>query len=104
LDLKSRRFAGKRITRILAKAADGNLNSKRNIDDDDDEDEENKRNQEDRYKYQYESLSRSYLENPFLRLEVKKSHIHGYGLYSKTNFVKDDMIVEYIGIYQSISI
>ncbi len=45
----------------------------------------------------YAELSRAYLLNPMSKLEVKKSHIHGYGLFSRTHFDKNDMIVEYIG-------
>lgn len=29
--------------------------------------------------------------------QVKKSHIHGWGLFARSTFEKDDMLVEYIG-------
>ena len=31
------------------------------------------------------------------RLAVRRSHIHGWGLYCKQDFCKDDFIIEYVG-------
>ena len=31
------------------------------------------------------------------KLEVLRSKIHGWGLFAKTRFLKDEMIVEYVG-------
>lgn len=51
----------------------------------------------ERNRLKYYDLASSYLENSHRRLQVKKSHIHGFGLFAKMNFKKHDMIVEYIG-------
>jgi hypothetical protein len=45
----------------------------------------------------YEELSTAYLANPIERLMVKRSSIHGWGLFARAYFPKDSMIVEYIG-------
>lgn len=46
----------------------------------------------------YRTLAANYLKNPFEKLEVKKSPIHGWGLFTKTHVDKNEMIVEYIGV------
>ena len=45
----------------------------------------------------YQELSFRYQQDPFEKLEVKRSHIHGYGLYARAEIEKDEMIIEYIG-------
>ena len=45
----------------------------------------------------YQQLSAAYLHDPNARLEVRKSHIHNWGLFSRTSFAQNEMIVEYIG-------
>lgn len=94
---------GRRVTRILAKSVDDTTKPyPENTTDENqivniDESLENKREQEYN-KLRYIELSKSYLRNPFERLDVKKSHIHGWGLFARCSFAKDDMIVEYIGV------
>lgn len=51
----------------------------------------------ERNRARYYELAHNYLENPYRRLHVKKSHIHGFGLFTKTHFSKHEMIIEYIG-------
>lgn len=112
---------GRRVTRILTKAvesgkdgASGNNNSNNsgagaaggggsnvdtsaNVEPPTEEEMELSRKELEHTRYLYGLLSAAYLENPYSTLEVKKSHIHGWGLFSRTNFDKNDMIVEYIG-------
>lgn len=45
----------------------------------------------------YQELSERYQADPFEKLVVKRSHIHGYGLYARIEIAKDEMIIEYIG-------
>ena len=45
----------------------------------------------------YATLSALYKQDPTKRLEVRKSHIHNWGLFTRTHFQKNEMIVEYIG-------
>jgi hypothetical protein len=45
----------------------------------------------------YQSLASAYLRDPQASLLVRKSSIHGYGLFARKSFEKDDMLVEYIG-------
>ena len=45
----------------------------------------------------YERLSSAYVRDPNARLEVRKSHIHNWGLFTRTGFRKDEMMIEYIG-------
>lgn len=95
-----KRFAGKRITRILTKVTDvgepaknkGELNQYELRDDED----ENKRVNE-ALKARYIDMTAAYLINPYAKLDVRKSSIHGWGLFAKTNFERNDIIVEYIG-------
>lgn len=93
------RSRGTRVTRILAKAVDDTSRSGEGDKAADiliDERAESRRETEYNT-FRYKQLSASYLANPFARLEVRKSAIHGFGLFTKTNFDKNDMIVEYIG-------
>lgn len=95
-----KRFTGKRITRILTKVADvgepaknkAELNQYELRDDED----ENKRVNE-ALKARYTDMTAAYLVNPYAKLDVRKSGIHGWGLFAKTNFERNDIIVEYIG-------
>jgi hypothetical protein len=58
---------------------------------------ENSKVEQEIRKTKYLEMTKAYLFNPFSRLEVKKSRIHGFGLFAKINFQRDDVIVEYIG-------
>lgn len=58
---------------------------------------ENSKAEIENRKIRFLDMTRSYLRNPYAKLEVKKSRIHGWGLFSKINYEKDDVIVEYIG-------
>jgi hypothetical protein len=60
------------------------------------DEEENARTLE-RNRLLYEDMSTAYVQNPTERLLVKRSAIHGWGLFARINFAKDQMIVEYIG-------
>ena len=42
-------------------------------------------------------MTAAYLHNPHAKLDVRKSGIHGWGLFAKINFERNDIIVEYIG-------
>ena len=35
--------------------------------------------------------------DPYAKVDVRKSVIHGWGLFAKINFESNDIIVEYIG-------
>jgi hypothetical protein len=48
-------------------------------------------------KLRFLDMTQAYIRNPYAKLEVKKSRIHGWGLFSKINYEKDDVIIEYIG-------
>lgn len=48
-------------------------------------------------KLRFLDMTKAYIRNPHAKLEVKKSRIHGWGLFSKINYEKDDVIIEYIG-------
>ena len=92
------RSRGTRVTRILAKAVEDTSRSGEDDKPTDvmiDEGAESRREREYNT-FRYMQLSASYLANPFARLEVRKSAIHGFGLFTKTHFDKNDMIVEYI--------
>ena len=104
-----KKFAGKRITRILTKVADTTTdsNTKNNTTntttkaelnkyEQKDDEEENKRVNE-ALRSRYLDMTSAYLHNPYAKLDVKKSGIHGWGLFAKINFEKNDIIVEYIG-------
>jgi histone-lysine N-methyltransferase SETD1 len=45
----------------------------------------------------YLDHSRSYRRDPGARLEVRRSHIHNWGLFTRTSFSKGDILIEYIG-------
>eukprot|EP00595_Chromulina_sp_UTEXLB2642_P001338 CAMPEP_0196768566 /NCGR_PEP_ID=MMETSP1095-20130614/42927_1 /TAXON_ID=96789 ORGANISM="Chromulina nebulosa, Strain UTEXLB2642" /NCGR_SAMPLE_ID=MMETSP1095 /ASSEMBLY_ACC=CAM_ASM_000446 /LENGTH=182 /DNA_ID=CAMNT_0042138377 /DNA_START=1426 /DNA_END=1971 /DNA_ORIENTATION=+ len=81
------------MTKVLAKAVDiqsEDLESNNIIDDE-------ARQSRLELSRQYYDLSSAYIANPNSKLIVKKSHIHGYGLFSRTHFDRNDMIIEYIG-------
>lgn len=48
-------------------------------------------------KVRFLDMTKAYKKSPYAKLEVRKSRIHGWGLYSKINYERDDVIVEYIG-------
>jgi hypothetical protein len=52
----------------------------------------------ERHKLQYAELSAAYQRNPYQRLEVKRSLIHGWGLFARSKFDKDEMIIEVLTI------
>jgi hypothetical protein len=100
--------SGTRLTRILTKVVDNNENSEGG------EDKETKAEEEDdQYAADLEKegnradieariqkfidMSVAYMINPYTKLEVRKSPIHGWGLFAKMNFQRDDVIVEYMG-------
>ena len=90
--------SGSGNTDILTKSAGGSSNDKSNDEgEEDEEDAEGGQRKQERYQLQYKELSEAYLKNPYAKLTVKRSLIHGWGLFAKTHFSKDDMIVEYIG-------
>jgi histone-lysine N-methyltransferase SETD1 len=89
---------GARITKILAKTvddpeADGAAATEAM---DEEQSDENRRNIE-RSRLRYLELAAEYKLNPGSKLQVRRSSIHGWGLFAKTKFYKHDMIVEYIG-------
>ena len=95
---------GTRVTRVLSKATNDN----HNVNDEasssrhpllDDRHNEEIREENERYRLRYAELSAAYLRDPFARLQVRKSSIHGGGLFTAPDaaFEKDEMIVEYIG-------
>ena len=51
----------------------------------------------ERNRSNYALLSALYKQDPTKRLEVRKSHIHNWGLFTRTHFQRNEMIVEYIG-------
>lgn len=63
----------------------------------DEQDDDDQVNSQRILSNKYHILSANYLEDPYLTLLVRKSNIHGYGLFARTSFSKNDMIVEYIG-------
>ena len=73
-----------------------NNNNNENNGDGEVDEEDNLRTQL-RHQERYYELSAAYLLNPYARLTVRRSHIHGWGLFAKCHFTKNDMIVEYIG-------
>jgi len=104
---------GRRVafTRILAKAVTGGENDKSshgNVDDDGNPVRDNLEEPDymfdesntwamERLQAKYRELSEAYLIDPYARLLVRRSHIHGWGLFARCHFAKDDMIIEYIG-------
>ena len=118
IDLVARAIGprGPRVTRILAKAVGdgcggdgendsprrgrvGGRNAEDKTADQADEENEDTRRQNEINRLRYAELSASYLRDPFARLQVHRSSIHGGGLFAAANnvFEKDEMIVEYIG-------
>jgi hypothetical protein len=97
-----KRAGGKRVTRILTKVADadgggaGNGKPELNKYEQKEDEEENKRVNE-ALRTRYQEMTAAYLENPYAKLDVRKSGIHGWGLFAKINFERNDIIVEYIG-------
>jgi hypothetical protein len=96
-----KRAGGKRVTRILAKVADTDAGANKakaelNKYEQKDDEEENKRVNE-ALRTRYQEMTAAYLENPYAKLDVRKSGIHGWGLFAKINFERNDIIVEYIG-------
>lgn len=108
---KVKMSGGTRLTRILTKVADhgegddavvaATSNTANNGEEEEDcgmdlEKEGNLAEIEARVQ-KFKDMSKAYIKNPQSRLEVRKSPIHGWGLFAKINFEKDDVIVEYIG-------
>lgn len=96
-----KRFVGKRVTRILSKVADVGESAKAaktelNQYELREDEDENKRVNE-ALKSRYREMTAAYLHNPHAKLDVRKSGIHGWGLFAKINFERNDIIVEYIG-------
>ena len=106
IDLLARagRPRGTRVTRVLSKAANDNHNvndetSSLRHDFLGDGHNEGIRKENELNRLKYAELSAAYLRDPFARLQVRKSSIHGGGLYAAGGavFEKGEMIVEYIG-------
>lgn len=109
------RPTGKKITRILTKAADEDpsevlFSAPPGMTGDDEQDEAARVKQleeEERrvslqldeiaLREKYILMSKSYLVDPYARLEVKKSRIHGWGLFARISFERNDVVIEYIG-------
>jgi len=96
-DMIEKRLVGRKITRILTKLTSeasgdnriGSLNSNLGKD-------ESMRDLQ-ALRLRYEEMSRGYLKDPYAKVDVRKSAIHGWGLFAKINFESNDIIVEYIG-------
>ena len=82
----------------LALASNNGSNGFRNGDMKDGGEEHLKKEMETN-KARYGYLSQNYQANPNSRLEVRKSHIHNWGLFTKSYFQKNEMIVEYVYVY-----
>jgi len=101
IEVQTRSSGGSRVTRILAKATEARGASSATsststtgvLQDDLVVTEEIT----ELMRRQYAELSAAYLRDPNARIEVRKSHIHNWGLFARTNFSKNDMIIEYIG-------
>lgn len=96
------------FTRILAKTSTGENDTNGAVDDDGNLIRDNLEEPDymfdesdslamERLKAKYRELSEGYLIDPYARLLVRRSHIHGWGLFARCHFAKDDMIIEYIG-------
>lgn len=87
-----------RVTKLLAKAVDDADDSTVASETpfDEEQHDENRRVME-RNRLRYHEMSSEYKSNPYSKLQVRKSRIHGWGLFAKIKFYKNDMIVEYIG-------
>ena len=97
IEVQSKPASGVRVTRILAKAAEAQgPEAETQPETREDEASENRRETE-YHRQRYFELASAYLRDPNARLEVRKSHIHNWGLFTRTVFDKDDMMVEYIG-------
>jgi len=107
--LKEERIAvggGRRVRGILAKTTDANAastnksntNSKEQLNQFElKENEEENQRENALLCWRYQQLSSAYLQDPYAKLDVRKSGIHGWGLFAKVNFERNDMIIEYIG-------
>lgn len=80
-----------RITRALVRSADVEpaLFTKRT-----DADERKAKADRESYQHKYREMKAIPLED---RLAARRSHIHGWGLFTKRDVAKDGMIVEYVG-------
>ena len=85
------------VTRILTKATSAEDKSKSKNATEDPEDVLRTRAIIEHNKNRYNVLTKAYRINPVEKLEVRRSHIHGWGLFCRKGFNKGDMIVEYIG-------
>jgi len=90
--LNEKANAGRRITKILAKAAESQENQFELL-----ENQEEDLRERAVLRSRYQTMSAAYLKDPHARLDVKKSGIHGWGLFAKMSFERNDMIVEYVG-------
>lgn len=98
---------GTRITKILTKVAgsDKDQGSKSSSSSSSaasfsfefEEDRQDTYREIERNKYLYSLLSSAYIRNSQEKLIVRRSSIHGCGLFARVNFDRNDMIVEYIG-------
>ncbi len=98
--------SGTRLTRILTKVVDsmegGEGEEKGKQEEEEDEyaadlEKEGNRAEIEARIQKFLDMSRAYMINPYAKLEVRKSPIHGWGLFAKMNFERDDVIVEYMG-------
>jgi histone-lysine N-methyltransferase SETD1 len=102
IEQSTKAAGGQKVRRILAKDVDSRdklaAGGQRSAADEppETEREENRRELEVN-RLRYLALSSAYAQDPFARLEVRRSHIHNWGLFCKSSFEKDAMIVEYIG-------
>jgi histone-lysine N-methyltransferase SETD1 len=98
------------LRRILTKLADGPTTTpskgeerergreREEEERDEDEDEEEASQRDNEYnRLRFLEMSLAYLRDPSSKLEVRKSGIHGWGLFARINFEKNDVVVEYIG-------
>jgi histone-lysine N-methyltransferase SETD1 len=102
LEQTTKDAGGQKVRRILAKDVDGsrdkNAAGQRGAAEEQPElEREENRRELEMNRLRYQALSSAYLLDPFARLEVRRSHIHNWGLFCKSSFEKDAMIVEYIG-------
>lgn len=104
IDRHHSKLGKKQFTRILTKSVGGNEGPQALAKGDSLEtetdllvDEEEQKEMQRMESYNYRVLASSYQLDPNANLLVRKSHIHGYGLFAKTPFNRHDMIIEYIG-------
>lgn len=86
-----------RVTKLLAKAIDDGDDTTVASDLIDEEQNDENRRVIERNRLRYHEMASEYKLNPFGKLQVRRSRIHGWGLFARTKFYKNDMIVEYIG-------